>query len=198
MDASKTASAPSNTNVIAFYGDLILVVGEKKTRLRVHSVCMKIASKVFDAMLGPHFSEGQPSNGNHPKEIPMPDDNATAMATICKVLHHRNDLLPDCLEPSDLPEIALVADKYDCVLALKYAMIQWLNFKEPVAFIDLGSLLIAAYVFDNSDAFRRVTQNLITGTYHSYHSLMDIRYGDVIPSSIFCKCILFLVSYSRC
>ena len=191
MDASNPASAPSKTYDIARHGDIILVVGEKETQLRVHSVCMRIASKVFDAMLGPHFSEGQPSSGNHPKEISMPDDNAATITTICNVIHHRNDLLPDLLEPSELPEIALAADKYDCVLALKYVMIQWLDFKEPVTFSDLGNLLIAAYVFDNSDAFRRVALKLITGTSCAYHHLMQSKYGETIPSSVYCKCIPF-------
>ena len=57
MDASNPASAPSKTYDIARHGDIILVVGEKETQLRVHSACMRTASKVFDAMFGPHFLE---------------------------------------------------------------------------------------------------------------------------------------------
>ena len=199
MDASSPADAPSETYAIAPTGDTVLVVGDCKTKLRVHSVCMRTASKVFDAMFGPHFSEGQPSNGVLPKKIPMPDDNATAMTTICHVIHHRYDLLPDVLKPSDLAEMALAADKYDCVLVLKYVMIQWLDFKGPVAFLDLGWLLIAAYVFDNSVAFRRVTQRLITGFTHPYHRLIGIECdGSNVPSSIYCKCIPFLANYPCC
>ncbi len=195
MDASKPTNAPSKTYAIAPTGDTILVVGDRKNELRVHSLCMRTASKVFDAMFGPNFSEGRPSNGDLPKEIPMPDDKAAAIATICNVIHHRNALLPDVLEPWKLAEIALAADKYDCVLVLKYVMIQRLDFKEPFPNLGLGSLLVAAYVFNNSNAFRRVTQELITSYSHSYHSLINIKYGEMIPSSICCKCIPFMAIY---
>ena len=198
MDASDTANAPSETHAIASTGDIILVVGEEKTELRVHSVCMRIASKVFDAMLGPHFSEGQPSKGDLPKEITMPDDNATAMAMICTVIHHRNDLLPDVPEPGELAEIALAADKYDCVLALKFALFQWLDFSESDTFSNLGRRLIAAYVFDNSNAFRHATRRLITDFNLSYLSLIDTKFSEIMPSSIYCKYIPFLTVYRCC
>ena len=203
MDASNPTNAPSETYAIAPTGDTILVVGDRKTELRVHSLCMRTASKVFDAMFGPHFSEGRPSNGDLPKEIPMPDDNATAMTTICNVIHHRNALLPDVLEPSKLAEIAEAADKYDCVLALKYVMIQWLDhqlldFKTSAFFLNVGSLLMAAYVFDNSGAFRRVTQKLITGTSHSYYGLIKQGCDGIVPSSIYCKFVPFLAGYCCC
>ena len=183
---------PSEVYAIAPTGDVLLVVGEEETRLRVHSVCMMSASKVFDAMLGPHFSEGQPSKEAFPKGIPMPDDDARAMTTLCNVIHHRNDILPDIFEPAALADLALVADKYDCVLALKYAMNLWLDFKEPVTFLSLGKLLIAAYVFDNPNAFRRVTQRLITGFTNSYHWLFKGDGDGIVPWPIYRRCIPFL------
>ena len=188
-DASSPSNAPSETCAIAPTGDTILVVGDRKIGLRVHSLCMRNGSKVFDAMFGPHFTEGQPTNGSLPKEIHMPDDDAKAMTTICKVIHHRNDLLPDVLEPGELPEIAVTADKYDCVIVLKYVMTQWLVFKEPVIFLDLGSLMVAAYILNNPNAFLQITHKLITGTSDSYHSLVNVKYGEIIPLSVYCKCI---------
>ena len=198
MDTSNSAKVPSEAYAIAPTGDTILVVGEEKTELRVHSICMKTTSKVFDALFGPHFSEGQPSNGDLPKEIHLPHDDARAMTTICKVIHHRNDLLPDVLEPGDLPEIAVTADKYDCILVLKYVMNQWLDFKNPVGFLDLGSQMIAAYMANNHHAFRQITRKLITGTSDSYHLLLNIKHSDNVPLSIYCKLIPFLASCYRC
>ena len=198
MDASITANALTETHAIAPTGDIILVVGRGKTELRVHSVCMRTASEVFDAMLGPRFLEGQTSNGDSPKKISLPDDNAAAMTTICNVIHHRNDLAPEVSALGGLDEIALAADKYDCVLALKYAMFQWLDYKEPVTFQSLGRLLIAAYVFNNPDAFRRVTRRLITDFSRSYLLLIDTRFSEIIPSSIYCKCTQFFASCCCC
>ncbi len=195
MDASEPTNTLSEMHDIAPAGDIVLIVGDGKTRLRVHSVCMRTVSRVFDAMFGPHFSEGQPSKGVLPKEILMPDDNAAAMTTICNVVHHRNDVLPDALESREVVQVALAADKYDCVLALKYVMIRWLDFKNPVTFTDLGHFMRAAYVFDNSNAFRRITQMLITGTSNSYHHLIGERYDGITPWSIYRKYIPFLASY---
>lgn len=220
MDASNSANTPSETYAIVPTGDIILVVGEEKTELRVHSACMRTASRVFDAMFGPRFLEGQPSNGDLPKKIRMPDDDATAMTTICNVIHHRNDLMPNVLEPEKSAEILLVADKYDCVLlvlkqatfqwldskehprvllVLKQAISQWRDSKEPVTPLDLGSLLSAAYVCNDSDAFRRITQKLITCTSQPYYQVIE---GGPIPrpilQTIHCKCIPFLASYYCC
>lgn len=197
MEASDTEPVLASAYDIAPTGDTILVVGKKETRLRVHSLCLRTASTVFDAMFGPHFLEGQTSDGVLPKVIPMPDDDARALITICSVIHHRNDIFPDVLQPTDLADVALAADKYDCVLALKYAMYQWLDFKDRSTFAgtfaSLGNLLIAAYVFDNSNAFQRTTQRLITGFSHSYHWLIKGKCDDLIPWSIYRKCIPFLV-----
>ena len=198
MVVSHADNPPSEAYAIAPTGDILLVVGEEETQLRVHSVCMMSASKVFDAMLGPHFSEGQPSKEAFPKEIHIPDDDARAMTTLCSVIHHRNDILPDIFEPAALADLALVADKYNCVLALKYAMNLWLDFEEPVTFVSLGKLLIAAYVFDNPNAFRRVTQRLITGFSCSYHSLSKGECNGIIPCSIYCKWFRFMASRCCC
>jgi len=46
---------------IAPDGDVILVVGPSRSqisKLRVHSLFLTTASKVFSAMFGPHFKEG--------------------------------------------------------------------------------------------------------------------------------------------
>ena len=193
MEASEAECVLAEAYDIAPTGDTILVVGKKETRLRVHSLCMRTASTVFDAMFGPHFFEGQSSDGVLPKETPMPDDDAKALITICNVIHHRNDMLPDVLQPTELADVALAADKYDCVLALKYAMNQWLDFNERITFASLGNLLIAAYVFDNSNAFQRVTERLITGFSHSYHWLFNEKCDGLVPWSIYRKCIPFLV-----
>ena len=200
MEAGDPANTLSEAYDIAPTGDTILVVGEEKIQLRVHSACMRKASKIFNAMFGPHFAEGQPSNRDVPKEIPLLDDDATAITIICVVIHHRDDLMPDVLEPEDAVETLLAADKYDCVLALGHAMCQRLDFKEHITPALLGSLLIVAYVSNDSDAFRRITQKLITGTSQPYNLLIHTELGALfrIPWSISSKCIPFLASYCCC
>ena len=191
MEASDPGNPLSLTYEIAPTGDIILVVGAVEDRLRVHSLCMRTASTVFDAMFGPHFLEGQPSTDSAPKEILMPDDNTNAMVFICNVIHHRNDMLPDVLQPADLADIASAADKYDCLLTLKYTISQWLDWEEPVASSSLGSILMAAYLFDNSNAFQRVTRRLVTGLSEPNHGLIKEERDTVMPWTINCKFIPF-------
>jgi len=44
---------------IAQDGDVILIVGDEKVRLRVYSQYLGSASDIFSAMFGPDWSEGQ-------------------------------------------------------------------------------------------------------------------------------------------
>src|SRR4051794_37049290 len=102
---------------IASDGDLMLIVGAAKVRVRVQSSFLKHASPVFRAMLGPHFSEGQPAVDSI-KEISLPEDDVDAIKIICAVFHLRNDEIPDHLSPACVLRIAVTADKYDCIVPL--------------------------------------------------------------------------------
>ena len=63
-------------------------------------------------------------------EIPLPEDNAAALRIICAVLHHRSELLPSILAAGDVLEIAMKADKYECVASLSFAIRIWLQPRE--------------------------------------------------------------------
>jgi hypothetical protein len=108
-------------------GDVVLVVGSRNVRLRIQSQCLRCASKVFGAMFRPHWSEGQGLSKESPREVPLVEDDADALRTICCVLHHRNDDVPQSLTPKEVLQIAIEADKYGLNVALKYARVQWLK-----------------------------------------------------------------------
>jgi hypothetical protein len=105
-------------------GDVVLVVGSRNVRLRIQSQCLRCASKVFGAMFGPHWSEGQGFSKESPREVPLVEDDADALRTICCVLHHRNDDVPQSLTPKEVLQIAIEADKYGLNITLKYARVQ--------------------------------------------------------------------------
>lgn len=82
-------------------GATILVIGPDEARLCVHSCLLQSASKVFKAMLGPLYREGQRSGlTGSKKEIPLPEDDADAMTITCAVIHHRNDMACPSPNPS--------------------------------------------------------------------------------------------------
>ena len=58
-------------------GDVIFVV-EDKVKLLVSSTVLSVSSRVFGAMFGPRFSEGQNNTSAEPKEVRIPEDDAKA------------------------------------------------------------------------------------------------------------------------
>ncbi|KAF4447995.1 hypothetical protein F53441_8540 [Fusarium austroafricanum] len=78
-------------------GVVVFIVNET-TRVRMHSIFMKLASPVFASMLGPKFREGQAlvntsTNANDsPIEIALPEEqDAVCFGWICRALHCQAD-----------------------------------------------------------------------------------------------------------
>ncbi|KAF1937281.1 hypothetical protein EJ02DRAFT_357184 [Clathrospora elynae] len=79
-------------------GDCILVVGQDRTKLRVHSRFLGAVSKPFAAMFAPAWKEGDALLSQFdPIEILLPEDNATSMRIVCAIIHHKNQEVPDKL-----------------------------------------------------------------------------------------------------
>jgi hypothetical protein len=123
-----TERSDSSTADIAPDGDIILLVGAEMKRLRAHSLVLKSASRVFNAMLGPRFSEGQKLDDKESTEIDMPEDDAEAMETMLNVIHGYNNAVYDSLDTSQILRVAITADKFDCKVALAFAIKVWLNY----------------------------------------------------------------------
>ncbi|PNP78640.1 hypothetical protein FNYG_07986 [Fusarium nygamai] len=162
-------------------GDIILVVGPDKTKLRVKSMLLMAASKPFAAMLGPNWKEGhdmRQHSGSH--GVLLPDDNATAMEIICSVIHFQNDKIPQTLPASDVLAVALAADKYDCLNAIQLAQKAWLR-ELKVKPEDLMLLAAAAYLIQNAQAFREITAALVLNHHGSYLDLAEEIAVSIMP-----------------
>lgn len=119
----------------------------------------------------------------------MPDDNAHALEIICNVIHLRNDAVPRSLSPKDIFEIAIAADKFDCVVALKYASAIWLNPKGVENILELSYLMSAAYILDDAQAFGDITLSMMLNHKDSSLPLADQGAGitDWVPWKVLCK-----------
>ncbi|KAI9732940.1 MAG: hypothetical protein M1818_007373 [Claussenomyces sp. TS43310] len=167
-------------------GDIVLVVGPGNVRLKIHSQCLRCASKVFDAMFGPHWSEGQGLSTESPREISLVDTDANALRTICLVIHHRNADVPQSLTPHEILQIAIEADKYDLTVALRYASIQWAKPRCNAGRVDMGYLLTAAFLFRDMDMFVAHTLNLMLDYTGSYLGFSDDEFiSQFVPSKTF-------------
>src|SRR5437667_9691364 len=113
MDTAKRNDKPDRVADISPDGDVILIVGVENLRLKVYSQCLRSASKIFGAMFGPDWTEGQRLSKESPTEVPLLEDDADAMWMICCIVHHRNDLVPQHLTAKEVLQIAIEVDKYE-------------------------------------------------------------------------------------
>lgn len=178
---------PSNIVEIAEDGDVILVVGPKKVKLRVHSRFLKVVSKPFSTMLGPDWKEGHDMlNRDEPVELPLPEDNARALKIICAIIHYRNSEVPQTLPAGDVLRVAVTADKYDCVDALKFAGGTWLRSGKNEA-EDLMLLTAAEYLFQDAKAFKDITRQLILNHDGPYLALSSAKVESAMTWKVSCK-----------
>ena len=168
-------------------GDVILVAGPEKVKLRVHSLFLKTASRPFSAMFGPDWKEGHNMLGRDGLvEQLLPEANAAALKIICDVIHHRNERVPRNLAAGDVFRIAVMADEYDCIDALKFASEDWLQPRENEA-ADLMLLTAAAYLFQNPSAFKNITKAMILNHSGSYLALPYKEVESAMTWRVFCK-----------
>lgn len=161
----------SATVDIAPDGDVILVVGAGMKRLEAYSLVLKSASRVFSAMLGPRFSEGQRLDADESTEIYMPEDDAEAMEIMFNVIHGYNNAVHDGLDASQILRVAITTDKFDCKVALAFAIKVWLNCANITDSNQLWQLLRAAYWFGNAKSFQEISLRLILHHRGSYLQL---------------------------
>lgn len=178
---------PNTVVNVAADGDVILVVGPEQAKLRVLSLFLNAASKPFSAMFGPDWKEGQDIlDRDGPVEILLPEDNADALKVICAVIHHQNNEVPQDLAAGEILGIAVAADKYDCVDALKFASANWLlpGGKEAK---DLMLLAAAAHLFQNAQAFKDITRELVLNHDGPYLALACEEVESAITWRVFCE-----------
>lgn len=96
------------------FGDIMLVIEDgyhPQMKIRVSSCMLSSTSKVFRTLFRGCFLEGQAiSTGT--REIYMSDKPAPMLA-LCQLLHLK--AVKPVVKESEIPEFALLVDKFDCV-----------------------------------------------------------------------------------
>lgn len=168
-------------DIICPHSDLFLVVGPNKQPIGVDARSLRRVSKVFEAMFRPPWLESTKLSENRisPLELALPEDDFRAMNVICCIIHHRNDLVPADLLARDILKIAIVADKYDMLAALKFAAAGWLKTApqsdtseaDSEAILSMGNLLAAAFLFREAEQFRDLSVQLMFNYGGSYREI---------------------------
>lgn len=156
---------------IADRGDAILEVDQfgHTRKLKVDTHMLRAASKTFDAMFGPNFSEGQGLDYRTPKQITLEDDHGEAMEAICKIIHYEDPEIPEEERPFFLHKMALIVDKYGLHKAvgpeLTLYMLDSINGKNVPS---MFWLMEAARLLEDARAYKAITKFLIFGVPYKY------------------------------
>ncbi|OQO10870.1 hypothetical protein B0A48_04171 [Cryoendolithus antarcticus] len=170
--------------ILSDSGDVVLVLQDER-ELTVSSHIPSRASTTFEALLGPHFSEGQqPRSSQQPLTVPLPDDDAEAMLDLCSIIHFKS---PRDAQNSDGDRdiilrtfgLAVVADKYDAISAVQPSAICSLSrfspatatIKLPIS--DLGNLVLIAFLLRLPRHFTAYTSCIVRDRVESYATLLD-------------------------
>lgn len=95
--------------------------------------------------------------------------------------------MPTSLTPDVILDVAIIADKYDCVDILKFAAYHWLRPGKDLLPPSLILLTAAAYMFQNAEAFKELTKALVLEYEDPYLDLARQELESVIPWKVYCK-----------
>ncbi|KAK4097994.1 hypothetical protein N658DRAFT_432956, partial [Parathielavia hyrcaniae] len=137
----------------------------------VSSKALSLASRVFAAMFGPNFNEGQRLRDGHSSGVPsafsLPEDDPKAMDFVLSFLHYQYYRLTNMLSAEEIVNIAILSDKYD----LNNALGLWIKagFDDqpfPVDTIgtklrDMGYGILAAFLFRSPKQLEPMTAEFI-------------------------------------
>ncbi|KAM0433355.1 hypothetical protein ACHAPT_004232 [Fusarium lateritium] len=163
-------------------GDVIFMLNKGRARVQVISAIMKKASPVFADMLGPK-AEQENSLGaasGTPVKIPLSEDDATAFAWICRVLHRQADTSFWSPKPAKLVQVYNLAVKYKLFKGIKLSLRYWLDQQlDKVRFHELWSLSLACQRVHDASSFAAVTRRLMIGHPESFVKLAAQMESDV-------------------
>ncbi|KAG4427395.1 hypothetical protein IFR05_017123 [Cadophora sp. M221] len=153
---------------------------------------------------GPDWKKGHNIlNRDRPIELLLPEDNADALKVICAVIHHRNNKVPQTLAAGDVLGVAVTADNFrkPCTssdLALIFAMPLSSNLEFCLdrsgdiagvlgeSAMSIPLLTAAAYLFQNAQAFKEITRELILNHDGPYLALSCEEVESAITWRVFC------------
>lgn len=189
----------TNELIIDEKGDIILVLNDATAR--VSADVLSRSSPVFKALLGPNFSEGQqPRSTEKPKHIELLHDHSLSITRLCLVLHRPLEEVRGTIytgestgaAAANIAGLAIVADKYGAVEHLKKDIAPALlksfmkrKKRTQLEFMQTANLALAAYLFEQAEAFSLFTRCLIMDQSKMLSMLMYQDIFDHIPTAAF-------------
>lgn len=157
-----------------------------KTRFRVSSKQLMLASAYFEKMLTPRWREGQVLGADGSIEVNIPETDPYALLIILDIIHCRGARVPRIVDFDKLIDLAVLTDYFQCHEALEPYPSIWLeSLKGKVPSVHSNIIvkwIFVSWVFNYDAIFSRVTRTA------QRQALCDIALLELpIPQSIYCE-----------
>ncbi|MCJ1383322.1 hypothetical protein MMC17_006435 [Xylographa soralifera] len=134
----------------------------QEIQVRVSSKHLTLASRVFDSMLKPGFSEGDKLRSQGHAALRLPEDNPAALLILLNLMHGRFKAVPRKVDLSMLTELATLVDKYELLEITEMFQGSWMEVLEKSITEEFNDDLLPwiciSYVFKKAEIFQRVTR----------------------------------------
>ena len=105
-------------------------------------------------MFDGRFAEGAALSSASPRVVALPDDDADAVTTVCKIIHVQTADVATTTTPTKLADIAVVCHKYDCVDVVRAWSLLWIaDIMQKPTSADFEKILVATYLLDMASEF---------------------------------------------
>ena len=84
---------------------------------------------------------------------------------LCLCLHHQAETVKQSQSVGTMEELAIVADKYGCINAVRFVLESWLAQADILHTKSPGSLIHTAYLLDDAVNFGKLTGRIIGDGY---------------------------------
>ncbi|TGO50523.1 hypothetical protein BOTNAR_0389g00010 [Botryotinia narcissicola] len=150
---------------------------------------MCLASPVFKAMLQGEFKESVTLKTMGKLEVPLPDDNPTAMKILINIIHGRMSMVPLKVALELFCQIAIVVDKYQCREVVQLLPPVWKNELSHTfshgQWVDIAHWVCIAWQFELEDEFLKATQIIRERSSWTMENLIGcIKYDLPIPNYV--------------
>lgn len=144
-------------------------------------------------MLGSQFKEGAElsrASEQHYMELydlELPEDDAGAMITAMRVLHHNNHQVPHKVSEAELVELAVISEKYELYEAMYPRTLQWIppHIEEALeSESGIDGYLFVAWAFREKPLFEKLSRFLIIESTLAQDGSLIPRHGMQLLQSI--------------
>ena len=162
------------------------------SEVQVSSRSLSLASPVFRTMFSSKFAEGCAVTSASACNVPLPEDDPSAVTLLCMILHHRPEVLEVTVGSKLMSDMATLADKYDCASSLalwsRLVLGERIRTHHEHAFLD--GLLFPTIVFDEPEYFQTVTKRMVYTMTHNGHGAyhgVPTHIRLMLPKRLTCK-----------